>query len=475
MRINVSIFNAFAAALAFCLCCAVATAGDDERANVASSDSEIDFSLFVVPDGKDSAFYKERLDAIQSATDRQLRLVDEIKISEALPDAYLAIYKNLAECDDLNEDERVRNFRLYATLLLKYKDVDEVDALLDAEKAKDKPDAKRVGVVETVLLEAKIERAGNSKDSDALKTVADELLEKATAVDGVAENVQELCKILSYFDEELGKTTFDKIVVAFKQSDDPLRKRLVKGFADEKETELLILKFREARDAKDADALKAIAAELIDKAETNNRVAAVARSFCDAISELDEELGKTTFKTIFAALERSDDPLRRRMAEEFAGLERFYNLVGNDVLVEGLFLDGEEIKWDEYRGKVVLIDFWATWCGPCRAEIPNVKDLYEKYHDAGFEVVGYSVDDDLDALRKFEKDEKLPWKTMSEKMSAEKKNECGESVYKSLNVYYGARYIPTMILVGRDGKALDTNARGERLRELLEEQFPDVK
>ncbi|MBR5759804.1 MAG: TlpA family protein disulfide reductase, partial [Thermoguttaceae bacterium] len=126
------------------------------------------------------------------------------------------------------------------------------------------------------------------------------------------------------------------------------------------------------------------------------------------------------------------------------------------MLVEGLFLDGKEIKWEEYRGKVVLIDFWATWCGPCRAEIPNVKALYEKYHDAGFEVVGYSVDEDLDVLREFEENEKLPWKTMSEKLSMDKKNDKDEPVYKNLSAYYGVNAIPTMILVGKDGKAIDT-------------------
>ena len=122
-----------------------------------------------------------------------------------------------------------------------------------------------------------------------------------------------------------------------------------------------------------------------------------------------------------------------------------------------------------------MIDFWATWRRPCRAEIPNVKALYEKYHDAGFEVVGYSVDEDLDVLREFEENEKLPWKTMSEKLSMDKKNDKDEPVYKNLSAYYGVNAIPTMILVGKDGKAIDTEARGDHLKELLEKQFPDVK
>ena len=60
-------------------------------------------------------------------------------------------------------------------------------------------------------------------------------------------------------------------------------------------------------------------------------------------------------------------------------------------------------------------------------------------------------------------------------MSMDKKNDQGEPVYKNLSAYYGVNAIPTMILVGKDGKAIDTNARGEHLKELLEKQFPDVK
>ncbi len=390
MNFTKKMIGAVALTLALCACCSVSTTNaQDEQAGVAQSGAKLDFSLFDVPDGKDVAFYKERLEAIQKEFGRSQPTEEEIqKLNEVAPKAYLVIFKNLGSSDEVEAPERNEYFQIYVSLLAQVGGIDELNAVLNAEKAKDEPDPDRVGALEAIVLSMKIQQAVETKNAAALKVAADELVEKASTVDAIAK---------------------------------------------------------------------------------------YAQRFCDGISEFDKELGKTTFKKIFASFENSDNPLRKRLAEAFAGVERFNNLVGNDVLVEGLFLDGKEIKWEEYRGKVVLIDFWATWCGPCRAEIPNVKALYEKYHDAGFEVVGYSVDEDLDVLREFEENEKLPWKTMSEKLSMDKKNDKDEPVYKNLSAYYGVNAIPTMILVGKDGKAIDTEARGDHLKELLEKQFPDVK
>ncbi|MBQ6826995.1 MAG: TlpA family protein disulfide reductase, partial [Thermoguttaceae bacterium] len=136
----------------------------------------------------------------------------------------------------------------------------------------------------------------------------------------------------------------------------------------------------------------------------------------------------------------------------------------------GLYLDGTEIDWKSYRGKVVLVDFWATWCGPCIGEIPNMTKMYEKYNAAGFEILGYSIDDDLERLHKFEEDRKLPWKTASRKLTRD-----AEKDYVIISDYYGVNSIPTMVLVGKDGKVLSTKARGAELERLLGEQFPEVK
>ncbi|MBQ1277294.1 MAG: thioredoxin family protein, partial [Thermoguttaceae bacterium] len=97
--------------------------------------------------------------------------------------------------------------------------------------------------------------------------------------------------------------------------------------------------------------------------------------------------------------------------------------------------------------------------------------MYEKYNAAGFEILGYSLDQDLDALHKFEKDRKLPWKTASQKLSLEYKTK----KFVDLAQYYGVTGIPTMILVGKDGKVLSVNARGPELERLLKAQFPQVK
>lgn len=136
---------------------------------------------------------------------------------------------------------------------------------------------------------------------------------------------------------------------------------------------------------------------------------------------------------------------------------RWLTLPGNEIKVEGTTLAGAPLDWSKYRGKVVLIDFWATWCGPCVAELPGLKENYDRYRDKGFEVVGISLDRSREALDKFVAEKGIPWPILFE--GPEKPN--------AAVAYYGITSIPRMILVGRDGKVISTNARGERLTEEL--------
>jgi thiol-disulfide isomerase/thioredoxin len=139
------------------------------------------------------------------------------------------------------------------------------------------------------------------------------------------------------------------------------------------------------------------------------------------------------------------------------GAARRIKLPGNTMLVKGKTLDGKEFDWGKYKGKVVLVDYWATWCGPCVAEMPNVKRLYDQYHDRGFEVVGISQDNNDQAPAKFMENKKLPWVCLFD----DQKNP------DSMGNYYGVFSIPRPILVGRDGRVVSLNARGPELERLL--------
>ena len=124
--------------------------------------------------------------------------------------------------------------------------------------------------------------------------------------------------------------------------------------------------------------------------------------------------------------------------------------------------DGREIRLSDLRGKVVLLDFWASWCGPCRRENPNVVRAYQKYNGAGFEVFSVSLDSDINRWKKAIEQDQLSWPYHVSDLAGWRNAASRE---------YGISSIPHTMLIDRDGKVLATHLRGGALENALASAF----
>jgi peroxiredoxin len=118
---------------------------------------------------------------------------------------------------------------------------------------------------------------------------------------------------------------------------------------------------------------------------------------------------------------------------------------------------GKPLSIANYKGKVVLLDFWATWCGPCVHELPNVIKTYEAYHPKGFEIIGISLDKDQDKLASFTKEKNMTWVQYFDGLVWENK----------LAVKYGINSIPATFLLDGQGTIIGKDLRGEALEEAV--------
>jgi peroxiredoxin len=165
-----------------------------------------------------------------------------------------------------------------------------------------------------------------------------------------------------------------------------------------------------------------------------------------------------SFGKIFAA---SLDKEIASLAAKMMGSARRLTLVGKPMDVAGLTLDGKPLDWPKYRGKVVLVSFWATWCAPCRKEIENIRKNYAAFHEKGFEVVAISIDEDRQELVDYLKENALPWTVLFDQALYSEKAD------KTMATAYGAIQVPQLLLVGKDGNVLALDARGPKLGKLL--------
>lgn len=207
-------------------------------------------------------------------------------------------------------------------------------------------------------------------------------------------------------------------------------------------------------------------AALMQENPDDQQTAALAMQLAGVLEQVPggNELAVSAMKTFGPIMAASGDPRIKQLAESFDGKLRLMALPGNPMELKGDLLDGKPFDQAAFAGKVVLVDFWATWCGPCIAEIPNMKTEYEKYHAKGFEVVGISLDEDRAEVEKFVADNEIPWPIIF----------AGKGWQDPIAQFYGISGIPQLVLIGRDGNVITLDVRGEKLGEKLAELFKDA-
>ncbi len=171
---------------------------------------------------------------------------------------------------------------------------------------------------------------------------------------------------------------------------------------------------------------------------------------------------RDVYATMVELLEKDEREEMQALRLNLQSNVRRLELLGNKLEIDLETVDGKRIKTEDFAGKFLIVDFFATWCAPCIAEVPRLKTYYDKHHSKGLEIIAISLDDQRDALDKYLETAKLPWPVI---------HDSAPELKDKLQTRFGISALPTVLLVNKEGVVVSLEARGAELVRLMDRLF----